>query len=86
MEHNNENESLPEVIESNFVMLEVIDKHTGRVYRREIPLCYKENDNGILLSGENAQGHTSDIVFWSDVALKKMKDLMGQGPDHSHCD
>lgn len=79
-------ENLPELIIADSVMIEVIDKITGRVYRREIPLEYKETDNGIILVGENAHGSRSEIVFLSCEAMNRMKDIMGKGPDEHHCD
>ncbi|MBS7528428.1 hypothetical protein KHM83_17205 [Fusibacter paucivorans] len=79
-------ELAPEVIEAEQVTIEIIDKTTGRAYKREVPLSYKENDNGIILIGENAEGQTSEIVFLSSIALSKLKDLMGKGPDQSDCD
>ena len=86
MEKQIEQEILPEKIEAEVVTLEVTDVKTGKVYKREVPLFYKENDNGIILSGEDSKGQKSEIVFLSDVAIEKMMNFMGKGPDHSHHD
>lgn len=78
-------ENLPDCIEADKVTIEVVDKNTGRSFRREVPLHYMENHNGIRLSGEDASGESVQIAFLSDTALDKMKDLLGQGPDESQC-
>lgn len=79
-------EGLPDSIEADLVTIEVADKKTGRVYRRQLPLHYQENHNGLMLSGENASGQSVQIAFLSNTALDKMKDLMGKGPDQPRCD
>ncbi|MBF4694054.1 hypothetical protein [Fusibacter ferrireducens] len=81
-----ESEVLPEKIEAEVVTIEVKDTKTGKIYKREVPLLYKENDNGIILCGEDSKGQKSEIVFLSDVAIEKMMNFMGKGPDHSHHD
>lgn len=81
-----EKDNLPELIVADSVMLEVIDQGTGRVFRRELPLEYRETDNGIVLVGENAQGHRSEIVFLSSEAMNRMKDILGKGPDVHRCE
>lgn len=81
-----EKDNLPELIVADAVMLEVIDQGTGRVFRRELPLEYRETDNGIVLIGENAQGIRSEIVFLSSEAMNRMKDILGKGPDTHRCE
>ncbi len=78
-------EDLLECIEADRVTIEVADKVTGRIFRREVPLHYLENHNGLMLSGENPSGESVQIAFLSDAALDKMKDLLGQGPDQPRC-
>lgn len=79
-------DSFTELIEAESVTLEVIDKNTGRVYKRTLPITYKESDNGIILKGENASGIESDLVFLSDTALTRINDVIGKGPDIHRCD
>jgi len=75
----------PDHIEADMVMIEVVDRETGQVFRRQLPLHYLETDNGVMLSGENVSGEPVQITFLSDIALAKMKDLLGQGPDKPRC-
>ncbi len=75
-----------EKIESPAVAVEVIDRETGMLFRRELPLNYLETDNGIILSGENSNGAPSTIAFLSDTALHRINDLRGKGPDEHACD
>lgn len=84
--HGNDNcfESI-EKIESPAVALEILDRNTGMLFRRELPLNYMETDNGIILSGENSDGRPSTIAFLSDTALKRINDLRGKGPDTHRC-
>jgi hypothetical protein len=72
-------------ISASNAVLEVVDHRSGRLYRRYLELGYEENDNGIRLSGENIAGKAVHILFLSDTALKKMKDLRGAGPDIPRC-
>jgi hypothetical protein len=71
-------------ISASNAVLEVIDE-SGSLYRRYLELGYEENDNGIRLSGENMAGEEVHILFLSDTALKKMRDLRGAGPDIPRC-
>ncbi len=70
-----------EIIEADSVILEVVDKTTGCLYRRQVPLCYHENSNGIMLKGENLEGKSAVIALLSHQALEKFSDLIGRGPD-----
>lgn len=75
-----------EKIESPSVAVEVLDRETGMLFRRELPLNYLETENGIILSGENSNGAPSTIAFLSDTALHRINDLRGKGPDEHTCD
>ncbi|MGI6006216.1 MAG: hypothetical protein ACOX8E_01830 [Ruminococcus sp.] len=72
-------------IRASSVTLQVTDEETGRCYSRLLPLDFKENNNGLVLSGESADGKPSEIVFFSNTAAEKISDVIGHGPDHSHC-
>ena len=43
-------------ISADTIVVEVRDKASGRVYRRELPVDYYENANFLSLSGENLDG------------------------------
>ena len=73
-------------IAASAVTLQVQDEETGRCYTRLLPLDFKENNNGLVLSGESADGKPSEIVFFSNTAAEKISDVTGRGPDHSRCD
>lgn len=77
--------TLVDRIEADSIIVEVIDKHTGKMYRRAIPVTYLETDNGIVLVGEDLDGNPSHINLLSTAALAKINDLIGKGPDHSRC-
>ncbi|MGI5908672.1 MAG: hypothetical protein ACOX8O_08670 [Christensenellales bacterium] len=81
-----EPESGVDQIVANNVVMELVDSATGQLYRRHLQLGYEENDNGIVLTGEDMTGRSSSIVFLSDAYLKKLVDISGQGPDEHHCD
>ena len=72
-------------IEAASVVIEVMDQNTGKVYRRQLPINYLENSNGLILSGETIEGTPSQIAFLSDTALTKITDLCGQGADAPRC-
>lgn len=73
-------------IEADWVVVEVIDKYTGKMFRRNLAMGYLETDNGVILSGETIDGKPSEINFLSDAALAKISDLVGKGPDFDRCD
>ncbi|WP_371368004.1 hypothetical protein SRRS_17330 [Sporomusa rhizae] len=75
-----------DIIEADWVIVEVADKNTGKKFRRNLPVRYLETDNGVTLFGETLDGEPSEISFLSDAALAKINDLMGKGPDHSRCE
>lgn len=72
-------------ISASQVTIEVIDEASGRIFRRQLPLDYFENDNGIRLRGETINGQETEIAFLSAKAMAKMHDLTGKGADTDHC-
>jgi hypothetical protein len=79
-----EKEELFELM-ADTVTVEITDKQSGRVYRRELPIDYYENANFLRLRGENMDGSVSQLVFLSARGIERMKDLTGKGPDHDPC-
>ena len=69
-------------ITSSEVLLHVKDRDTGRVYSRKLPLDYKENNNGLTLDGETADGKASSSVFYSETAIEKKTDITGRDKKH----
>ena len=67
------------------VTVEVKDKTTNRIFRRNLDISYIENSNGLKLMGENLKGEPSEIVFLSDTAMNKIIDVTGQGLNQSRC-
>lgn len=67
------------------VVVEVVDKATGQMFRRILPLQYYESGHGVVLSGEALNGGPCQIAFFSDAALAKMPGLFGRGPDGPRC-
>ena len=82
----NESAECPEQIEADCVWLEVTDQLSGKTFRRQLPLHYRENSSGILLSGETPTGTPTQIAFLSAAAIDKIRDVLGQGPDSPRCD
>jgi hypothetical protein len=76
---------LPDQIEADTVIVEVIDRSTGKLFRRKLPLQYLENCNGIILSGETMDGKPSQLHFFSAAALVRINDVTGKGPDRPKC-
>ena len=72
-------------ISARMVTVEVKDEQTGQVFRRELPIDYYENANLVKLSGENMDGSTAQLVFYSTRGIQRLKDLTGKGPDHDGC-
>lgn len=72
-------------ISADTIVVEVRDKASGRVYRRELPVDYYENANFLSLSGENLDGSLARLVFYSARGLERMEGLTGKGPDHDPC-
>ena len=67
------------------VAIQVKDERTGEQYSRTLPIDYYENANVLKLSGENLDGSSSSIVFYSVRGMEKLKDLTGKGADHDPC-
>ncbi len=72
-------------IVADSVTVEVTDKVTGKVYRRELPIDFYENANLLKLSGENLDGSTAQLVFYSERGIQRLGDLTGKGPDADPC-
>lgn len=67
------------------ITVEVKDKATNRIFRRNLDISYIENSNGLKLMGENLKSEPSEIVFLSDTAISKIIDVTGQGLNKSRC-
>lgn len=79
------NPPLLDKIEADGAVVEVVDKRTGKVFRRNLPIQYLETDNGVMLKGETMEGTPTQIAFYSDTAVARMNDIMGKGPDTHRC-
>ena len=64
---------------------EVTIQVKGVEYSRTLPMDYYENANVLKLSGENLDGSSSSIVFYSARGMERLKDLTGKGADHDPC-
>ena len=67
------------------VTIQVKDERTGEQSRRTHPIDYYENANVLKLSGENLDGSSSSIVYYSVRGMERLKDLTGKGVDHDPC-
>ena len=67
------------------VTIQVKDERTGEQYSRTLPIDYYEKANVLKLSGENLDGSSSSIVFYSVRGMERLKDLTGKGVDHDPC-
>ena len=67
------------------VTIQVKDERTGEQYSRTLQIDYYENANVLKLSGENLDGSSSSIVFYSVRGMERLKDLTGKGADHDPC-
>lgn len=67
------------------VTIQVKDERIGEQYSRTLPIDYYENANVLKLSGENLDGSSSSIVFYSVRGMERLKDLTGKGVDHDPC-
>jgi len=72
-------------IEADSIIAEIVDKDTGTIFRRNLPVNYFENSNGIVLSGETLEGTPVQIVFYSAAALARINELLGKGPESPRC-
>ncbi len=75
----------PCCIAAGEVVVELVDRATGRLFRRPLELSYEENENGIVLCGEDMGGQPASIVYLSDSYLQRLADISGQGPEEDHC-
>ena len=67
------------------VTIQVKDERTGEQYSRTLPIDYYENANVLKLTGENLDGSSTSIVFYSVRGMERLKDLTGKGVDHDPC-
>lgn len=72
-------------IRANAVVIELIDEKSGQSFRRELPLAFEENANGIILRGENLKGEQTSIVFLSESAQERLRELRGEGAERPRC-
>ena len=72
-------------ITAKAVTIQVKDERTGVEYSRTLPIDYYENANVLRLSGENLDGSSSSIVFYSARGIERLKDLTGRGADNDSC-
>lgn len=72
-------------ISADEVTVEVVDKHSGKTYRRTLPIDYLETANGLVLKGENLDGSVSQLVFYTPRGMQRLQDLTGKGPDVDPC-
>lgn len=72
-------------ISADFVTVEVCDKATGTVYRRELPIEYLENANFLRLRAEDYSGKMSELVFFTQRGIQRLKDMTGKGADEDDC-
>jgi len=79
-------ESAPSHIAADSVVMELVDRASGQLIRRPVELSYEENENGIVLTGEDMTGRPSSIVFLSDTYVKKLVDISGGGADTHKCE
>lgn len=72
-------------IRASEVTIEVTDERTGQVFRRTLPMDYLETASGLRLSGEDASGKPSEIVFFSRTGMSRLRDMTGGGADSDPC-
>lgn len=79
-------EKRPDHLSARQAIIEFKDSSQNRIYRRLLPLDYEENDNGIILKGEDLNGNSSSIAFLSSTAVEKIMALTGKGWENPRCD
>lgn len=72
-------------ISADTVTVEVKDRSSGKIFRRELPIDYYENANFLRLRGENLDGSVSQLIFYSARGLEKAGDITGKGADKDPC-
>ncbi len=73
------------IIEADSITVEIVDKESGKTFRRTLLIKYLETDNGVILSGETLTGVPCEIALLSDAAVARMIDVTGRGPDSHRC-
>ncbi len=81
MDNKKPDEQRPSEISADVVTVEVKDKATGEVFRRELPIDYLENAFCLRLKGEDMQGRSTELVFYSDAGARSLRNLTGGGAD-----
>lgn len=79
-----ETEKLNEIYASE-VTVEVRDVRTGIVVRRTLPIDFHETANFLRLAAEDSHGNPSELVFFSNTGIGRLRDLTGGGPDKDPC-
>ncbi|NCC69935.1 MAG: hypothetical protein EOM14_17425 [Clostridia bacterium] len=72
-------------ITADHVTIEVTDLKTGKTVKRTLPVNYRENAHFLRLTGEDMTGKPSQIVFFSESGVDKLRDMTGGGPDIDPC-
>lgn len=72
-------------ISAHQVTVEIIDETSGLLYRRQLPIDFAENGNGIQLVAEDLHGKPLQMVFYTAESIRRINDLMGKGPDEDNC-
>lgn len=72
-------------ISADSVVVEVVDKHSGRCFRRELPIDFLETANLLRLRGESLDGSMSELVFYTARGVERVRDLTGRGAEHDGC-
>ena len=72
-------------INADFVTLHAVDRNSGQIIRRDLPLTLIENHNALRLIGETLDGTPSEIVFLSESASQKIVEITGHGQDKPRC-
>ena len=67
------------------VTVEITDETSGLLYRRQLPIDFEENGNGIKLTAEDLYGKPLQMVFYTAESIRRINDLMGKGPDEDEC-
>lgn len=64
-------------IQAPNIVVEVIDKETGQLYRRYLEVAYEESSTGLMLKGEDIAGEEAIIAFLSQSGIEKIYELRG---------
>ena len=78
-------ENVTHEISAGSVKIEITDSATGVTYTRELPIDYYETAYCLRLRGEGLDGKSSELVFYTDAGLGRLRDLTGGGIDHDRC-